>query len=165
MGMLWPTRGMAEFTAAFAAAFAGLAALCYAAYGDSFLEHAYLYHGHPGPSAAAPPPERGRAPPACAASSAQSSAACAPRKAREAAQTHTYTLQPACSSAYAHASQCPSAPAHAAAAQASRRCAWRDAQHRAFAPLVILSMHSACSTALQAPCTSDAFHECSYKRS
>jgi len=45
MGVLWPTRGMAEFTAAFAAAFAGLAALCYAAYGDSFLEHAYLYHG------------------------------------------------------------------------------------------------------------------------
>ena len=45
MGVPWPTHGMLKFAAAFAATFAGLAALCHAAYGDSFLEQAYLYHG------------------------------------------------------------------------------------------------------------------------
>jgi phosphatidylinositol glycan class M len=45
MSAIWTTRSMVKFASAFAAVFAGLAALCYAAYGDSFLEQAYLYHG------------------------------------------------------------------------------------------------------------------------
>lgn len=36
---------MVEFALAAGASFAGLAWLCYAAYGQAFLEHAYLYHG------------------------------------------------------------------------------------------------------------------------
>ena len=41
----WPTHGVACFSAASAAAFLGLSAACYAAYGHAFLENAYLYHG------------------------------------------------------------------------------------------------------------------------
>ena len=40
----WPTQGMACFSAAAAAAFFGLGAACYAAFGHAFLENAYLYH-------------------------------------------------------------------------------------------------------------------------
>lgn len=40
----WPTQGVACFSAAAAAAFLGLGAACYAAFGHAFLENAYLYH-------------------------------------------------------------------------------------------------------------------------
>ena len=41
----WPTQGVACFSAAAAAAFLGLGAACYAAFGHAFLENAYMYHG------------------------------------------------------------------------------------------------------------------------
>ena len=41
----WPAQGVACFSAAAAAAFLGLGAACYAAFGHAFLENAYMYHG------------------------------------------------------------------------------------------------------------------------